>query len=99
MPLTVRRARRGDIDAIRFVASAAWRDTYAGLLRSETIEGFLERSYSAVRMEQRIASTFVAVDDSEVIAFAGAVQLPTTSTSSRSTRCPSDAVRAPARCC
>lgn len=76
MTLTVRRARRADIDAIRLVAAAAWRDAYAGLLRPETIEGFLERSYSIMNMEQRIASTFVALEGADVIAFAGAVQLP-----------------------
>ena len=76
MTLTVRRSHRADIDAIRLVAAAAWRDTYAGLLRPETIDGFLERSYSIANMEQRIASTFVALEGAEVIAFAGAVQLP-----------------------
>ena len=76
MALSVRRAEAGDIEAVRAVAAAAWRDTYAGLLRPETIEGFIERSYSIANMERRIESMFVAVDGSEVIAFAGAVELP-----------------------
>ena len=75
MAVSVRRAETGDIEAVRAVAAAAWRDTYAGLLRPETIEGFIERSYSIANMERRIENTFVALDGSEVIAFAGAVQL------------------------
>jgi GNAT superfamily N-acetyltransferase len=75
MALTVRRAWPEDIEAIRAVAAAAWRDTYAGLLKPETIESFIAGSYSFERMEQRIASTFVAEDGPELIAFAGAVQL------------------------
>lgn len=75
MTLAVRRATEGDIEAIRAIAAAAWRDTYAGLLRPETIEGFIAGSYSVANMERRITSTFVAVDGAEVIAFAGAIQL------------------------
>ena len=33
MALTVRRATDADIEAVRHVAAAAWRDTYEGLLK------------------------------------------------------------------
>ena len=75
MALSVRRATESDIEAVRAVAAAAWRDTYTGLLRPETIEGFIAGSYSIANMQRRIANTFVAVDDADVIAFAGAIQL------------------------
>lgn len=76
MAPSVRRGELRDIEAVRAVASAAWRDTYAGLLKPETIEAFIAGAYSVERMEQRIASTFVAEDGSQVIAFAGAVERP-----------------------
>lgn len=72
--ITVRDASAADIEAIRAVASAAWRDTYAGHLREATIEAFLERSYSVERVGRRIeADTFlVAVAGDELLAFANA---------------------------
>jgi GNAT superfamily N-acetyltransferase len=76
MTLSVRRGRPEDVEAVRTVAAAAWRDTYAGLLRPETIEAFIAGAYSVERMEQRISSTFVVEDGSQVVAFAGAVELP-----------------------
>lgn len=76
MALSVRRAEVRDIEAVRTVAEAAWRDTYAELLKPETIEAFLAAAYSVERMEQRIASTFVAENGSRIIAFAGAVERP-----------------------
>lgn len=74
MTLRVRRARARDAAAIRSVAAAAWRDTYAGLLRPETIETFIERAYSIDRLERRIAlDTFlVAIDGGAIVAFADA---------------------------
>ena len=74
MALTVRRATDADIEAVRNVAAAAWRDTYEGLLKPATIEEFIAGAYSPERMQQRIGSTFVAEDHGEVIAFAGAIQ-------------------------
>jgi GNAT superfamily N-acetyltransferase len=70
----VRRARRQDAAAIRSVAAAAWRDTYAGLLRPETIETFIERAYSIERVERRIGSdTFlVAIEGGAIVAYADA---------------------------
>jgi GNAT superfamily N-acetyltransferase len=70
----VRRADAGDVAEIRAVAAAAWRDTYDGLLRAETIEAFIERAYSLERVERRIeADTFlVAVEAGRIVAFADA---------------------------
>ncbi|HLO34994.1 MAG TPA: GNAT family N-acetyltransferase [Candidatus Deferrimicrobium sp.] len=76
MPLTVRDARSADIAAIRLVAEAAWRDTYAGLLTAPTIETFIEVAYSSERLQRRIERhTFlVAVEDDAILAFADAVE-------------------------
>ena len=49
MSLSVRNAQPGDAAAIRMVAQAAWRDTYAGLLSAATIEAFLERGGRVAR--------------------------------------------------
>jgi len=68
----VRRATSSDVPAIRTIAHAAWRDTYAGLLRDETIEWFLARGYSDERVALRVErhETWVAEADGIVAAFA-----------------------------
>ena len=68
----VRRATPSHAPAIRDIAHAAWRDTYRGLLRDETIEWFLERAYSHERVDLRIErhETWVAELDGAVAAFA-----------------------------
>jgi GNAT superfamily N-acetyltransferase len=68
----VRRAVESDAAAIRSIAHDAWRDTYAGLLRDETIEWFLARAYSSERVALRIErhETWVAEADDVVAAFA-----------------------------
>jgi GNAT superfamily N-acetyltransferase len=68
----VRRATPSHAPAIRDIAHAAWRDTYRGLLRDETIEWFLERAYSHERVDLRIErhETWVAELDGAVRAFA-----------------------------
>ena len=73
--MQVRAATPDDAAAIQAVAAAAWRDTYAGLLRPETIETFIERAYSSERIVRRIeADTFLlAVEDDSVVAFADAL--------------------------
>ena len=74
MRWTVRRAVAADAAAVRGVAAAAWRDTYADLLRPETIEAFIERAYALERVEARIAAdTFlIALEHGRVAAFADA---------------------------
>jgi GNAT superfamily N-acetyltransferase len=74
--LAVRHARPSDVEAVRVVAAAAWRDTYAGLLDPTTIEAFIEGAYSVERMERRVHDTFVVEDDGEIVAFAGAIAEP-----------------------
>jgi GNAT superfamily N-acetyltransferase len=75
MRFIVRRAERDDIPAIAAVATAAWRDTYAGYFRAATIEAFLERAYAIERLERRVASDvfLVALRDAEIVAFCDAV--------------------------
>ncbi len=70
--IRVRRATGSDAPAIRRIAHDAWRATYAGLLRGETIEWFLERAYSEERVELRIErhETWVALADGAVALFA-----------------------------
>lgn len=73
--MLVRAARPDDAAEVQAVAAAAWRDTYAGLLRPETIEAFIERAYSLERVERRIgADTFlVAMDGDSIVAFCDAL--------------------------
>jgi GNAT superfamily N-acetyltransferase len=70
--IRVRRATPSHAPAIRAIAHGAWRDTYRGLLRDETIEWFLDRAYSHERVDLRIErhETWVAELDGAVAAFA-----------------------------
>ena len=78
MDWRVRSAIAADAAAVRAVASSAWRDTYAGLLKQATIEGFIDRSYSIERLEWRIARhTFLVVEAGDrLVAFADAIEEP-----------------------
>jgi GNAT superfamily N-acetyltransferase len=71
----VRVATIGDAGAISEVAAAAWRDTYAGQLRPETIERFVATAYAPDEIVRRIErDTFLVADvDDTVRAFADAV--------------------------
>ena len=70
----VRPATHSDVEAIRAVASSAWRDTYDGLLDAATIEAFIERAYSVESVERRIqGSSWSPRTTSYVVAFANAV--------------------------
>lgn len=73
---TVRRARLDDVPAAMALAAAAWRDTYAGLLRPETIESFIDRAYSPGRLGSRITEDhfYIAEDDTGIVAFADAFE-------------------------
>jgi GNAT superfamily N-acetyltransferase len=70
--IRVRRATSSHASAIRAIAHDAWRDTYAGLLRPDTIEWFLERAYSEERVALRVErhETWVAERGGMVAAFA-----------------------------
>jgi GNAT superfamily N-acetyltransferase len=72
---TVRDAATGDASAVGELAAAAWRDTYAGLLRDATIEAFVARAYSLESLERRIARhTFLMAEDGgRIVAFADVV--------------------------
>jgi GNAT superfamily N-acetyltransferase len=71
MAIEVRRAGPDDAAEIREVAVASWRDTYAGHLRPETTEAFLDRSYSFERLERRIRDDLflVALEEPRLVAF------------------------------
>lgn len=73
---TTRRATKDDGPAIMAVAAAAWRDTYDGLLKSDTIESFIERAYSPERVESRVAEDhfYVAEGSEGIVAFADAIE-------------------------
>ena len=73
--MDIRRATPQDAAAIRAVAAAGWRDTYGGLLRSATIEAFLDGPYSIENVHDRIAAhDFLVAEDSEgILAYADAV--------------------------
>jgi GNAT superfamily N-acetyltransferase len=70
--IAVRRATASHAPAIRRIAHDAWRDTYAGMLRPDTIEWFLARAYSEERVALRIErhETWVAELDGSVAAYA-----------------------------
>jgi GNAT superfamily N-acetyltransferase len=64
----VRDATAADAAAIQRVAASAWRETYARLLRPETIEAFLGRAYSEARVLQRLLQdTVLVAEDTEGI--------------------------------
>lgn len=73
---TVRRAALDDGPAVMALAAAAWRDTYADLLKPETIENFIERAYSPERVASRITEDhfYVAQDSTGIMAFADALE-------------------------
>jgi GNAT superfamily N-acetyltransferase len=74
--IRVRDATAVDVAAVRDVADRAWHDTYAGLLRPETIDAFVASAYAPERMERRIAGhTFVVAVDGHgtILAFADAI--------------------------
>lgn len=75
MQSRVRDALPNDAAEIRAIASAAWHDTYAGLLRASTIDAFIEAAYSVEMLERRIdRDTFLVVEEEgRIIAFANAV--------------------------
>ena len=58
------------------VAAAGWRDTYAGLLKPETIESFIEGAYSAERVEARVSDDhfYVAEGPDGITAFVDALE-------------------------
>jgi GNAT superfamily N-acetyltransferase len=70
--IIVRRATPSHAPAIREIAQSAWRATYRGLLRDETIEWFVARAYSEERVALRIErhETWVAELDGAIAAFA-----------------------------
>jgi len=73
--MIVRVAGPEDATAVRDVAVAAWRATYAGLLSGRTIDTFVDVAYSIDRLQRRIdCHTFLVVEDAgSIIAFADAV--------------------------
>lgn len=70
----VRDAVAADIDAIARVATAAWRDTYEGLLAPATIESFISSAYASERLARRVDGDvfLVGLADDVVVAFADA---------------------------
>jgi Acetyltransferase (GNAT) family. len=71
----VRDAVPSDAGEIGAVASAAWQETYAALLRTSTVRAFVEAAYSMEALERRIArDTFLVVEEGgRIVAFANAV--------------------------
>jgi len=71
----VRRATTDDGEAIRAVAASAWRDTYGGLLKPQTIERFIAAAYAPERVEVRVTEheCFVVEGNEGIVAFADAV--------------------------
>jgi len=71
----VRRATLADAEAMKAVAGVAWRDTYRGLLRDETIEAFIAGPYDIESVRRRIDRhhVLVAMDKHGIVAYADAV--------------------------
>lgn len=72
----MRRATKDDGAAIMALASAAWRDTYDGLLKADTIQSFIERAYSPEHVESRVTEDdfYVAEGSEGIVAFADALE-------------------------
>ena len=72
--IALRDATPPDVETVRRVAAAAWRDTYAGLLKPSTIESFVDAAYSLSALERRIeADTFLIAElDGRLASFADA---------------------------
>ncbi len=70
--MQVRRATREDLVEIARVADAAYWDTYAGLLKPDTIARLLGRDYSAAALGRRLlrGGVLVAVAGDHLIGFA-----------------------------
>lgn len=72
--MRVRAATRDDLVAVRRVADAAYWDSYAGLLKPETVGRFLEASYSPAALRRRLLAggLRVAEWEDEVVGFVDA---------------------------
>lgn len=72
--MEIRRATRGDVLAIGRVANSAFRATYAGLLKPETIGRFLGAAYSPSVIRRRMLQGGVVVaEDGDVVGFVDGV--------------------------
>lgn len=74
LPWRVRAAAGEDIAAVRELAVAAWRDTYAPHLSRATIDQFLDRAYAEETLARRISGPafLLAENDRGLAAFAEA---------------------------
>jgi len=70
--MQVRRATRDDLAEIARVADAAFWDTYAGLLKPDTIARLLGRDYSSAALRRRLlqGGVLVAVAGDRLVGFA-----------------------------
>ncbi len=75
--MIVRPAAPDDVEAIRAIAAAAWRATYAALIDADAIERFLATAYAperiAVRLERHDVLVAAFADDGPAAAFAETV--------------------------
>jgi GNAT superfamily N-acetyltransferase len=75
MPPTLRRAEPADLDALAACQTECWRETFTGLVPPEHLD---DPAYERVRRDEwarRLAAgldVWLAVDDGQVIGFAGA---------------------------
>jgi GNAT superfamily N-acetyltransferase len=78
--MRVRPATRDDLVAVRRVADAAYWDSYAGLLKPETVGRFLEESYSPAALRRRLLAGGLRVAEWEhqIVGFVDAGSAGTT---------------------
>ena len=72
--MRVRPATRDDLVSVRRVADAAYWDSYAGLLKPETVGRFLETSYSPAALRRRLLAggLHVAEWEDQIVGFVDA---------------------------
>jgi GNAT superfamily N-acetyltransferase len=70
----IRRAEPSDLVEVAAIAEGSWRAAYAGLLKSETVSGWIETAYSPAALHQRWEDhpIYLVTDESSVVAFADA---------------------------
>lgn len=77
--MTIRSATTDDIEGIRRVAQASWRNDYPEILSRETVEEVVEEWYDSERIKTEIKSTDALIpvveieSDGKIIGFAQAV--------------------------
>lgn len=61
MGLTIRHARKEDLQSVQLVAKTSWNATYEGIIPSDIQNNFLKMAYSDEMMDRRLQHTLLLV--------------------------------------